>query len=208
MPHRPFGTSALPAVLLVRPDFLDAGTLQAVSRVLDADPGKAAEVQPPGRRTWHVDADARRAWEVALPDEVSDRVVGRIERLRPALEAHFSVGLEPCDAVAALRYPPGAYYRLHRDVSDSPDDEVSRRAVSLVIFVNDGEVAPAYEGGRLRLYGPRPVPAGASPVDAPARAGTLVAFPSDWLHEVTPVASGERRTVVTWLLREETSTPK
>lgn len=194
----------------MRPAFLDTLTLRAVSRALDADPGEAAEVQPPGGGAWRVDADARRAWEVALPDEVSDRVVGRIERLRPALEAQFGVGLEPCDAVAALRYPAGAYYRLHRDVSDSPDDEVSRRVVSLVIFVNDGEMAPepAYAGGRLRLHGPRPVPAGASPVDTPARAGTLVAFPSDWLHEVTPVERGERRTVVAWLLRRGASTPR
>ncbi|MDH4064357.1 MAG: 2OG-Fe(II) oxygenase [Acidobacteriota bacterium] len=190
--------------LVVRHGFLDADTLQAIGRALDADPGEATEVRAATTRDWKVDAGVRRTWEASLPDEVEERILRRIEALRPELEAHFGVWLDPCEAVAALRYPTGAFYRAHRDVSDDPrDDEVHRRVVSIVVFVNEGERAhaAAYAGGRLCLYGPMSAQTQASGMEAPAEAGTLVAFPSAWLHEVTPVDRGERRTVVTWLMR-------
>lgn len=185
--------------------FLDAGALRDVGRALDADPGEAAGVRAneTGRDAWRVDDEVRRVHEVVLPAPVYADLVGRIDSLRPVLEARFGASVEPCEAVAAFRYQPGSFYRPHRDVSDDPGSGVSRRVVSIVVFVTDGPGAarPAYGGGVLRLYGPMPVPPDQSPTDAPAHRGTLVAFPSHWLHEVTPVTWGERRTLVTWLTR-------
>jgi predicted 2-oxoglutarate/Fe(II)-dependent dioxygenase YbiX len=194
--------------LVVSHGFLDGGALASIERALDADPGEATEVRSPAAGAWAVQSDVRRAWEVVLPDDLHGEIVRRIEGLRPELEAHFGLALEPCETVAALRYPAGAFYRTHRDASDHPADEVYRRAVSVVVFVNgDAAARAAYGGGRLRLYGPLSAPLEALPVEAPVEPGTLVAFPSDWLHEVTPVAWGERRTIVTWLMRAAEAGP-
>jgi predicted 2-oxoglutarate/Fe(II)-dependent dioxygenase YbiX len=109
--------------------------------------------------------------------------------------------------VAAVRYPPGAFYGRHRDAARFPDVHgLHRRAVSVVIFVNSGGGNPAAEftGGCLRLY---ELGEGAADdaVDIEPEAGTLVAFPSTLLHEVTAVDAGERYSLVAWLLSADAS---
>ena len=49
-----------------------------------------------------------------------------------------------------------------------------------------------YEGGDLRLYG------GDDYDTAPKKQGTIIGFPSYVLHEVTPVTSGVRYSLVGW----------
>jgi SM-20-related protein len=79
-----------------------------------------------------------------------------------------------------------------------------RRAISAVVFLNDqcedAGVAGAFTGGGLTFYGlladdPRGQSIG---LPIQGRAGQLVAFKTDLVHEVTPVVSGERCTAVTW----------
>ncbi|MEZ5288721.1 MAG: 2OG-Fe(II) oxygenase [Vicinamibacterales bacterium] len=137
MPH------ASPEGLLILPSFLDASDLEAAAAALDADAGEAAEVQAPGRSRWAVDVEVRRAWEVVLPVALLDALIVRLDGVRPLMEARLEARLDPCDAVAAMRYPVGAFYRTHKDTSDDPEEDLARRAVSMVVFLNDGDDEPA-----------------------------------------------------------------
>ncbi len=160
-----------------------------------------AAVQPPGTDAFVVAEEVRRAWEVDVPDEVYDALVDLVDSVRPALEAWCGQPLEPCDAVAVLHYPPGAFYRTHRDVNTAVvDPGVARRVVSVVLFATSA--GDAFDGGTLRLF-----PSGEDetlpPLDVVPRAGRLVAFPSAVLHEVTPVERGDRIAIAAWLNRAE-----
>jgi predicted 2-oxoglutarate/Fe(II)-dependent dioxygenase YbiX len=158
--------------------------------------GEPVGVQPAPGAELQVDLEVRRAWEIEFPDALHDEILARINALRDLFERDFSVRVSPADAVAALRYPKGAFYRAHRDRAARPDAHgLHRRAVSIVIFVNGGEEPTQFEGGRLRFHAVGRDGA----LDVTPIAGTLVAFPSSLLHEVTPVTWGTRLTLVTWL---------
>lgn len=196
--RRPRDVAALG--VFVREGFLDRPTLDRVRRAIAADGGAPATVRARDEAVVSLDTEARVAWEVSLPDALHDAIVEGINGIRPALEEASGAALEPCEAVAALRYPAGSFYGPHRDVADTPDEHgLHRREVSIVIFVNDGVGAGAeFGGGRLRLYGLEGDEGHGT--DLAPEAGTLVAFPSRLRHEVTAVSWGERQALVTWLL--------
>lgn len=182
------------------PGFLPASLLTALNQHLQSEAGALAAIQHTRDGSLAQQAEVRRAWEVDLPDLLHDGLLDRLDAVRADIEAHFDQPLDPCDAVAALRYPPGAFYRSHRDTSSHADAHgLHRRAVSLVLFLNSAAPCPgaSFAGGQLRFHeGPGH---GGVPHDLTPEAGTLVAFPSGWLHEVRPVAWGTRHAIVAWL---------
>jgi predicted 2-oxoglutarate/Fe(II)-dependent dioxygenase YbiX len=188
------------------PQFLPVSLRDALCRQVETDPGEATAVQLAAAEGLAVTPHVRRVWEVDLPDALHDAVLDRLEAVRSDLMAHFEEVLTPCDAVAALRYPAGAFYRSHRDVGETRDGlGLSRRTVSVVVFLNSGAPVPgaAFTGGQLRfLEGPG---SPEWPHDTVPQAGMLVAFPSAWLHEVRPIAQGIRCTLATWFLRPDES---
>lgn len=146
--------------------------------------------------------DVRRAWEVEVPTGQIELVDRRLRALGDDLERHFSVRLADAESATFLRYPPGAFYLPHRDRREIPDPSNAHlRSVSVVVFVNGPHEEPRYAGGQLRFYGLL----GEGPLadlglDAEPEAGTVVAFPSTVLHEVAPVSSGVRCSIVTWFI--------
>lgn len=184
----------------VVPDFLGRETREAIVSAARAAAGAEAAVE---------DADALRVRrEIRSVDEVdgADAYVrdcdARLEALRPALERHFDVALGAAEPAGLLRYATGGFYRPHRDRS-SGTPGTRDRAVSVVVFVNGREGGSRYEGGALRIYGLLGEgPLAEVGLDMEPDAGTLVAFRSEWQHEVTPVTSGQRFTIVTWFPRE------
>lgn len=199
-----------PLGLFVRDGLLDEDTCLAVLTCVASTEGESAAVLPAGESALAVDEEVRRAWEVPLPAVLETRLVDAVERLRPDLEAWCGCALAPCDAVAVLRYPVGAFYRSHRDRpreimppdpgADPGLSELARRRVSVVVFVN--AAGTAFTGGELRLFDL--VDEAPDGLDLVPEAGTLVAFTSDLLHEVRPVTAGERVSVVTWFLESAT----
>jgi SM-20-related protein len=190
------------ADLFTRTDFLPRDRLRTIAPLLEAAPGELAAIQPVTGGGLSADETVRRAWEIELTDDLHDDLVCRIRAVHAQLESFFAQPLHPCDAIAALRYPPGAFYRTHRDVAAQPDaNQLHRRAVSIVLFLNSGAPVPqaAFTGGALRLH--ETDEARGSWRDVVPIAGTLIAFRSDVLHEVLPVATGTRLSVVTWLAR-------
>jgi predicted 2-oxoglutarate/Fe(II)-dependent dioxygenase YbiX len=129
-------------------------------------------------------------------------VLERLEALREELGQWCGRHLEPCTGLAALRYPPGAFYRTHRDAGAHADPlGLHRRVVSVVVFVNsgDGDAAAEFAGGALRFHELLDEDDDAG-LDMSPEAGTLVAFASSLLHEVTMVERGERYSLVTWMM--------
>ena len=181
--------------LFVRPEFVAADVCRPIcARMRDAG-RQEAEVY--GRSGLAVDRSIRTAWDVALDEGNVAGLTQQMAALRPELADHFGVTLGACEAPTFLAYRTGDFYRPHYDRPE-PGDLVAgaarARQVSVVMFLNDD-----YAGGALMLYG---LVADAAWRDygfaVTPEPGLLIAFPSDRLHEVTPVISGERYTVVTW----------
>ena len=131
------------------------------------------------------------------PDPASiSTVEARLDGCRHRVAAALGLTLQDREGAGFIRYPPGGFYRAHRDRGEDPDWEAAaRRAVALVVFLNTSRAAgPAgeFDGGVLRLFLPH------GEVDVVPEAGLLVAFPADVLHEVTEVRGGTRDTVVDW----------
>ena len=190
--------------IFVKEAFLDDALLRQVRQAIADDPGDPAEVMEVGRDGLTLSAEVRRAWDVPLADAVEEAVLERLEGLRGELERWCRRPLEPCSRLAALRYPTGAFYRTHRDASGHADAlGLHRRAVSVVVFVNNGEghARAEFSGGALRLH--ELVDGDDDGLDVWPEAGTLVAFPSSLLHEVTTVERGVRYSLVAWLMAAE-----
>lgn len=121
---------------------------------------------------------------------VQRRFFARMEVLRSALNRELYLGLAAFEAHYAL-YPPGAFYRTHRDrFADS-----SHRVVSAIAYLNPDWDAER-DGGQLRIYLGE---ADAPPFeDVAPVGGRLVCFVSDrFPHEVRP-ASRERLGLTGW----------
>jgi SM-20-related protein len=111
--------------------------------------------------------------------------------LRVVLNRSLFMGLSEFECHYAL-YPPGAFYRRHRDQFRG-SASTGARVVSCVLYLND-DWKPS-DGGALRVYcdsGARELmPAG----------GTLVCFLSErFEHEVLP-ATRERLSIAGWFRR-------
>ncbi len=117
-----------------------------------------------------------------------------LEVLRAAVNRELMLGLWSFEGHYAL-YPPGAYYRRHRD--RFRDDDA--RIVSCVLYLNHRWRAG--HGGALRLH----LDGGAAR-DVLPEGGTLVAFLADrFEHEVLP-ATRPRLAVTGWFRRREPGT--
>ena len=89
------------------------------------------------------------------------------------------------------RYRPAMKYGLHTDVAymQLPTGGI-RSDLSCTIFLNDPE---SYEGGALHVR------LGDADLTFKLKAGEAILYPSDTLHEVTPVTKGERLVAITFI---------
>lgn len=179
------------AGVLAAPGFLDAELCARIRRGVDEGVVEAAEVLDRG-----VEADVRRAASVEVADDLIALVEQRLDAIRDDVGAFFGVTLEDREGPGFLRYAAGGHYKPHRDRGDSSDwPGAARRLVSVVIFLNSAASAGRegeFDGGALQLF------VDGEPLDVVPERGLLVAFPSDVLHQVTPVSQGVRDSVVDW----------
>ena len=153
-----------------------------------------------------IDRTRRRVSEVDLPAPDAEWLNALIGNRRDAIERHLAMPLGAAEPAAALHYTVGDFFRPHRDRASTVDSSSGHhhRRVSVVVFLNDAAAPITFAGGHLRLYGVLDPAREDLGVDVEARAGTLVAFRSDLLHEVTPITAGDRFTVVTWFRERQT----
>jgi predicted 2-oxoglutarate/Fe(II)-dependent dioxygenase YbiX len=136
-----------------------------------------------------VNVEVRRAASVEVDGPVQALVDAALDDCRSQLETFHGIALTSREGVSFIRYPPGGFYKPHRDRAFSPAwPDALRRRLALVAFLNDD-----FTGGELRL-----LPDGDEPIVIRPQAGTLVAFDASVLHEVLPVGAGVRDTLVDW----------
>lgn len=189
--------------LFVAKDFFDAeqcAELLAEARSVTSTPATIGI----GSDTYAVDESRRRSKWANVSAETVSSVKARLLTLKPAVERHFDVALTDCQDPQFLVYREGDYFRAHSDRrrgSDAAEFSKERR-VSAVVFLNGESEAPGtdvYGGGSLTFYGligdSRMEEYG---IPLQGEPGLLVAFRPELVHEVTPVAHGERYTIVTW----------
>lgn len=128
-----------------------------------------------------------------LHDEAAYRKSSQI--LSQAMMAHedfrnfaFPVAMLP---PMMTRYTPSMRYGAHADAAFLQLGDLPVRSdLSCTIFLNDPK---AYEGGALRIQ------LGTRDIRFRGEAGTAIVYPSDMLHEVEPVTSGERLVAITFI---------
>jgi predicted 2-oxoglutarate/Fe(II)-dependent dioxygenase YbiX len=173
------------------PEFFDAATrAQILAELREASANEATVYG--GARS--VDTQVRRTKKVAASESTRALVLRTLEARRNEIERQFGVATDEIEEPQFLRYTAGDFFVAHQD-GNTPliRDDTRFRKVSLVIFLSDrGD----YDGGELQLQGKYP------DYDvreiAPAEPGTLVAFPAETTHEVTPLTRGERYSIVSW----------
>jgi predicted 2-oxoglutarate/Fe(II)-dependent dioxygenase YbiX len=201
----------------VHQDFLDPESCSRIRSEMMVAPTEPAALAGRGALRDVVDEDTRRT-KSAQVSETSEKIVTeRLLGLKNELEDHFKIALKKCQNLQFLIYRTGDFFKIHRDSNTDHDSpEYSReRKISIVIFLNNEnrseksenrseESMPEqndYRGGSLTFYLPF---AGSEDktLGFPliGHAGLLVAFPSDTIHGVSPVTTGERYTVVSWFV--------
>lgn len=187
----------------MKTDFLDAMTCGQVCAEVCKAAALPAEIF--GETEGFLNQTIRNTWEVALTTGPAVEVGRRIAELAHDIGEHFRMPLKGCEGPSFLVYRAGGFYRPHRDRASGDEDRAAvarARRVSVVVFLNAMSPDPGpgeYAGGALTFYGVVNDPGwrdyGFALDPTP---GLLVAFPSDVLHEVMPVLTGERYTVVDW----------
>jgi SM-20-related protein len=182
--------------------FLSVAEAAAIAAEIAAADGTAAPVYGrAGESAGAVTPRVRNVLQAHVAPSTAALVAERLSRVRPFLEQHFDVELGDFETAQFLRYRPGDFFVAHQDgnVPLIPDESQQRR-ISVVVFLNPQSETPGgFSGGSLILHGHYSRPG--EPRDLTAEPGTLVAFRSEWTHEVTAVTSGERMTIVTWFRR-------
>ena len=99
---------------------------------------------------------------------------------------HWNFDVDGVEAVQLTRYNKGDYYDFHSDGNGVTETEDGRvRKLSMTIILNDD-----YEGGEFEFFGDKDKPKNGI--------GTVIVFPSYFVHRVNPVTKGIRYSLVAW----------
>jgi len=168
--------------------FLDADTCASLLAELASAPTTIAPVYiEAAERTVH--ESVRKTTSLHPSQRTFTRIHERIAEKRSALESHFGATLTDCERPQFLRYRTGDFFVRHQDGNTDQHefDHLRIRRISIVVFLND-----AFSGGSLNFHDD------ATTYALAGETGLLVAFKAETVHEVVPVTSGERFTVITW----------
>jgi PKHD-type hydroxylase len=108
---------------------------------------------------------------------------------------HFDLSGLAMFQYAVYGGPEGGHFDWHKDYGRDPaDPHQEPRKLTLSLQLSE---ASGYEGCDLQVRGGNQIDT------APRMRGTLVAFPANVLHQVTPIRSGIRRSLVAWAVGPE-----
>jgi SM-20-related protein len=151
-----------------------------------------------------LDEKTRKVFSASVGKATRARVKQLFLDIVPDVETHFGTPLAGCETPGFLVYDTRAFFAPHRDTGPDDPPDIRRRLISAIVFLNQPSrkgTDEGYSGGTLRFHGLLEGPHWAAcPFPFEPEPGMLVAFRSDVLHEVQPVTSGRRFTVVTWFL--------
>lgn len=129
---------------------------------------------------------------IALPPDIIQNTTNAIQNLyNNQLINTYKQSIKNIESPQLLYYSLGGKYDEHNDSEDFVHGQLKRvceRDVTILIYLNED-----YEGGELEFnnFG----------ISIKPKARTLIAFPSyiEYTHQVHPVTSGERYTIVSWI---------
>ncbi len=192
--------------LFVRRGFLSREACRQIREEMARAARQPAMIRPIGRPDGVVDEKTRRTGIADVSPQITTLIEAQLRTIQPILEEHFRVQTTAWQRPQFYIYEPGDFFSAHRDSDTDPEapDWVRKRQFSVSIFLNDidgGEDDESYGGGTLVFYGHRgDRPGNGFGIPLESEAGMFVAFPSDWIHEVQPITSGRRYSIVTWFL--------
>jgi len=189
--------------LLGKQGFLSAQECQALRDEISQASISSATIREEGSE-YGVDEGKRKTRWAEVSSEASGLVLDRMTQLLPEVSERLEVQVSGVQNPQFLMYREGDFFRRHRD--SNPDAEAANfareRQVSAIVFLNGESAEPgpdSYSGGALTLYGLMDDGEGGSiGLPVTGETGSLIAFPSEMVHEVTPVSRGQRYTVVSW----------
>jgi len=126
--------------------------------------------------------------DAAAYQRSSELLKQALSRSPEFLEFAFPVAMAP---PMMTRYKPGMKYGAHADAAfiQLPGATI-RSDLSCTIFLNDPK---DYEGGELHIQ------IGDGDLKFKLQPGEAIVYPSDTLHQVVPVAKGERLVAITFI---------
>ena len=192
----PEAVSATHFNLFLLRDFLDEQTCANLRTELADSPTTQAPVYIQGTEgTIH--ENIRKTTSMHPSQETFDRIHRLLIEQTSALSQHFRDTLTDCEPPQFLHYEKGDFFVRHQDGNPRQDDfdHLRVRRISIVVFLNGFSAEPqadCYSGGVLNFYDET------NEFGLQGENGLLVAFTSDTFHEVIPVTSGERFTIITW----------
>ena len=148
-----------------------------------------------------IDEDVRKSRRLSPSKETVALVNRRLLERRVEVEEFFKVTLDKCEDPQFLHYRAGDYFVAHQDGNTGLlQIETEQRKISAIIFLSNESDADIPQpnthcGGSLCFSNYRLNPGHFRLVGEP---GMLVAFRSETTHEITPLTSGERYSIVSW----------
>lgn len=170
-------------------NFLSADEIQQIIKLGEAGEWNQADVYI-GNQT-ESDREYREASLCSLPVDDDNQWLydkaGRITTQCNRAKYHFDLTgiFEP---IAISRYGAGGHFDWHKDHGSG---EISVRKLTLVVQLSHPD---EYAGGDLEFLGDEK-----NSEPEMRNYGTAVIFPSFVYHRVTPVTSGERKSLVCWI---------
>jgi len=110
---------------------------------------------------------------------------------------YYGVNITDIEPIQYAEYEKGMFYGWHTDSGASLQQPV-KRDISASLILNDKS---DYMGGSLQMVLPNKISKDniITPQDVENQEqGTLIVFPSSMIHQVTPVTSGIRKSLVLW----------
>ena len=181
--------------LFVVPEFFEPHLCETILGELKSLAGSAATVY--GRSgSGSIEANVRRTLRLEPLDQTVGFVTYRLLTAKDAIEKHFAVTLNECEAPQFLRYRVGDFFVAHQDGNTGMLRlETESRLISTLIFLSRESMWPeadAFCGGSLVFSDLH------NRFHVPAEPGMLVAFRAETTHEVTPLMDGERYSIAAW----------
>jgi PKHD-type hydroxylase len=188
------GSPVLSGALVAWQGLFSTGELDAIAAIGDALALEKAELS--GGQGYDTIRSTQVAWMPRAPQ--TEMLYARMEEAVLQLNARFF--RFDLSGLAMFQYalyggPDGGHFDWHKDYGRDPaDPQQEPRKLTLSLQLSN---AADYEGCDLQVR------AGNKIDVAPRTRGTLVAFPANVLHQVTPILSGARRALVVWAVGPE-----
>ena len=174
--------------LFLNRNFLDAESCANLLAEVDSSPTTQAPVYIEGTEGV-IHETVRKTTSLHPSDETFSAMWNRLFQQKPLLENHFGTSLTDCEQPQFLRYEKGDFFVRHQDgnTHQLDFDHLRVRRISIVVFLNDD-----FTGGALKFHD------GETTFNLHGETGLLAAFRADVFHEVVPVISGQRFTMISW----------